>query len=116
MSSEDFVLQGIHIRLEPLGHHHTDGLVAASAGHPSLYKWSPVPQNKSDATKYIDTALAWKQGGTAVSFATIRVFDNTVIGSTRFWNIERWTWPEGHPSYARKAPDACEIGYTWLAH
>ncbi len=38
-----------------------------------------------------------------------------MIGSTRFWNIERWAWPEGHPSFVRSTPDACEIGYTWLA-
>ena len=41
--------------------------------------------------------------------------DETVIGSTRFWNIERWSWPAGHPSHGREVPDACEIGYTWLA-
>ena len=38
-----------------------------------------------------------------------------MIGSTRFFDIERWAWPEGHERYGRKFPDACEIGYTWLA-
>jgi N-acetyltransferase len=38
-----------------------------------------------------------------------------VIGSTRFWNIERWAWPADHPRHARPHPDACEIGYTWLS-
>jgi N-acetyltransferase len=37
-----------------------------------------------------------------------------VIGSTRFFNLERWSWPPGHASYGRGVPDACEIGYTWL--
>jgi RimJ/RimL family protein N-acetyltransferase len=50
-----------------------------------------------------------------VPFATVRLADDVVIGSTRFWNLERWSWPEGHPSHGRGAPDACEIGYTWLA-
>jgi len=45
----------------------------------------------------------------------VRLQDGVVIGSTRFWNIERWAWPEGHPSHGRGLPDACEIGYTWLA-
>ena len=40
--------------------------------------------------------------------------DNTVIGSTRFWNIEHWAWPQGHKFHGRETPDACEIGYTWL--
>jgi hypothetical protein len=31
----------------------------ASAGHPSLYQWRPVPLGKIEATSYIDTALAW---------------------------------------------------------
>jgi RimJ/RimL family protein N-acetyltransferase len=48
-------------------------------------------------------------------FATIRAEDGAVIGSTRFWNLERWSWPEGHKDYGRTMPDACEIGYTWLA-
>ena len=29
--------------------------------------------------------------------------------------MERWAWPEGHPLNGRDFPDACEIGYTWLA-
>jgi len=59
--------------------------------------------------------LAWRDAGTAVPFAIVRAEDDNVIGSTRFWNLERWAWPEGHPSHGRGLPDACEIGYTWLA-
>jgi len=115
MSAENATLQGKHIRLEPLESNHADGLARASATDPSLYRWSPVPQGVSEAKKYIDTALAWQQAGTAVPFAVIRVQDGAVIGSTRFWNIERWAWPQGHPDHGRGFPDACEIGYTWFA-
>jgi RimJ/RimL family protein N-acetyltransferase len=101
--------------LEPLEHRHSEGLVAASAGEGSLYRWSPVPQGTEEAKKYIETALAWQAAGTAVPFAIVRLVDQRVIGSTRFWNIERWSWPEGHPSHGRTTPDACEIGYTWYA-
>jgi RimJ/RimL family protein N-acetyltransferase len=42
-----------------------------------------------------------------------------VIGSTRFFDLERWAWPAGHARHVRsnenQTPDACEIGYTWLA-
>ncbi len=109
----NFVLEGQYVRLEPLECSHVDSLVAA-ASDPELYQWSPVPQTRAAAIKYVDTALAWRDSGTAVPFATVRVSDSTVIGSTRFWNVERWAWPDGHPSFGRDAPDACEIGYTWL--
>ena len=114
MGTETFVLHGTRIRLEPLDHRHVEGLVAAAAVDPSLYQWSPVPQGKVEATKYVETALAWRDAGTAVPFAIVRLDDGVVIGSTRFWNLERWAWPHGHPRHGRQSPDACEIGYTWL--
>ena len=73
-----------------------------------------MPQGEAEAVKYVDTALAWQTAETAVPFATVRIDDATVIGSTRFWNLERWAWPMGHPRHGRHEPDACEIGYTWL--
>jgi RimJ/RimL family protein N-acetyltransferase len=114
MGTESLLLSGRHVRLEPLDHRHVDGLAAASATDPSLYQWSPVPQGKAEAKSYVDTALAWRDAGTAMPFATVRVDDGAVIGSTRFFNLERWAWPPGHPRHSRQAPDACEIGYTWL--
>jgi len=107
-------LLGRYIRLEPLQPCHIDGLAAASASDPSLYRWSPVPQGRDGATDYVGTALAWRDAGTAVPFAIVRSNDGVVIGSSRFWNLERWSWPPGHPSHDRSLPDACEIGYTWL--
>jgi RimJ/RimL family protein N-acetyltransferase len=112
---ERFVLQGRHVRLEPMERKHADVFVAAVGTDHALYKWSPVPSNQAEADAYIETALAWREAGTAVPFATVRLSDNTVIGSTRFWNIERWVWPKSHPSHGRTTPDACEIGYTWLS-
>ena len=109
-----FMLTGHHVRLEPLEHRHVDGLVAAAAVDPSLYRWSPVPQGEAEAASYVDTALAWRDAGTAVPFATVRVDDGAVIGSTRFFDIERWAWPPRHARHGRSDPDACEIGYTWL--
>jgi RimJ/RimL family protein N-acetyltransferase len=114
VETEGLVLPGIHVRLEPLEHRHLDGLVAAAAADPSLYRWSPVPQGKVEAISYIDTALAWRDAGSAVSFAIIRVDDGVVIGSTRYWNMERWSWPQDHPRHGCQVLDACEIGYTWL--
>src|SRR5215472_10334520 len=104
---EDLVLRGRCVRLEPLEHRHIDGLVAAAAEDPSLYRWSPVPQGKTEALNYVDTALAWKNAGSAAPFAIVRLDNDAVIGSTRFWNLERWSWPPGHRSRGRTAPDAC---------
>jgi N-acetyltransferase len=115
MSAANILLPGKHIRLEPLEQRHVEGLAAAAAGDPSLYRWSPVPQGKAEAVRYVDTALAWLDAGSALPFAIVGAADGGVIGSTRFWNLERWAWPPGHPSHGRVAPDACEIGYTWLA-
>ena len=113
MTTENPILQGKYIRLEPLEHRHIDGLVAAAGDDSSLYQWSPVPRGAVEATSYVETALAWRDAGSAVPFAIIRIEGNIVIGSTRFWNLERWSWPQDHPSHGR-VPDACEIGYTWL--
>jgi RimJ/RimL family protein N-acetyltransferase len=115
MNTEDTTLQGKHVRLEPLEMRHVDALVSASAVDPSLYRWSPVPQGPVEAARYIETALAWKEAGTAVPFAIVRMEDGVVIGSTRFFSIEHWAWPERNPFHGRSAPDVCEIGYTWLS-
>jgi RimJ/RimL family protein N-acetyltransferase len=114
METQPLVLLGKHVRLEPLDRRHAGGLVAAAATDLSLYCWSPVPQGRDEVTRYIDTALAWREAGSALAFATIRVDDGAVIGSTRFWNLDRWDWPPGQPRHGRETPDACEIGYTWL--
>lgn len=114
MTTENLFLQGKHVRLEPLEHRHIDGLAAAAGNDASLYQWSPVPRGKVEATSYVETALAWRDAGSALPFAIVRIDCCAVIGSTRFWNLERWSWPQGHPSRGRGVPDACEIGYTWL--
>ena len=114
MGTTDIILQGSYVRLEPLEMRHVDGFVSAATADPSLYRWSPVPQGSVEAARYIETALAWKDAGTAVPFAIIRIEDGMVLGSTRFFSIEHWSWPEGHPNHGRGTPDVCEIGYTWL--
>src|ERR1700691_2318778 len=114
MQIPNLVLTGTHVRLEPLELRHLDDLVTAAAADPSLYQWSPVPQGEREAAQYIATAVAWGEAGSAVPFAIVRISDGVFIGSTRFWNLERWSWPQGHARHGRPAIDGCEIGYTWL--
>jgi N-acetyltransferase len=108
------VLQGRCFRLEPLSQDHADGLAAASAADPSLYRWTQAPQGIDEAARYIATALQLRDAGKAAPFATVRVSDGAVIGSTRFYDLERWAWPVGHGRYGREHADVGEIGYTWL--
>jgi N-acetyltransferase len=110
----DSTLTGSFVRLEPLAHRHVEGLVAAAAADPSLYTWSLVPQGRAAVGAYVETALAWRLAGTATPFAIRRLEDDRVIGTTRFFDETRWSWPVGHPRHGGPAPDVCEIGYTWL--
>jgi len=93
---------------------HLDSLVAASAADQALYQWSAVPVGRDAVSRYIETALSLRETGTAVPFATIRIADGAVLGSTRFFDIESWAWPDGHARHGRQFPDVCEIGHTWL--
>jgi RimJ/RimL family protein N-acetyltransferase len=111
------VLSGSHVRLEPLARSHVPGLVAAAGrgAELALYQWTTVPLSVTEMAQYVDAAIAWREVGAALPFASVRIADGAVIGSTRFFDIERWPWPAGHPQAARSGPDGCEIGYTWLA-
>jgi len=112
--ASNITLTGNDVRLEPLEMRHAAALASAAEGDQELYRWSPVPQGVAGAEQYIQTAHSWRDAGTAASFATVRLADNVVVGSTRFFNIEHWAWPKGHTLHRRTTPDACEIGYTWL--
>jgi N-acetyltransferase len=111
---EPIKLTGSHIELVPLDQGHAEALAAASAVDPSLYQWSAVPLGREAVETYIAKAVAWREAGTGLPFATMRRSDGDVIGSTRFFDMERWAWPPGHPRHGRTNPDTCEIGYTWL--
>ena len=108
------LLEGRYVRLEPLSHAHADGLAAAAAADTSLYRWTQAPQGAGEVARYIDAALQLRDAGKAAPFATVRVADGAVIGSTRFFDLERWAWPAGHERAGREHADVGEIGYTWL--
>jgi RimJ/RimL family protein N-acetyltransferase len=103
-------LSGDHVRLEPLGLQHVPGLLKAAGQDPSLYQWVLVPQDEPAMRRHVEAALAARNLGLAVPFTVVRQADETVIGATRFHQLDYWVRPE--PS---GLPDTCEIGYTWLA-
>jgi len=112
-------LPGQHVRLEPLSPSHASALHAVVQEDPDLYAWNVVPRDRATMESYIADALSGFSQGHMLPFAIVRrahgSHDERVVGCTRFFNIERWTWPPGHAEHGRAAPDVCEIGYTWLA-
>jgi N-acetyltransferase len=88
------------------------GLVGAAVGGADLYRWSAVPQDEAQLRRVVETAIAARDEGTAVPFAVVRMNDDLVIGSTRFFDFGYWAWPDGRD---RSGPGTCEIGYTWLS-
>jgi N-acetyltransferase len=108
------ILAGTHVRLEPLSRSHVPALLAAAREDPTLYAWSDIPQGVTEMAQYVDLAIAAREAGTGMPFATVRLADDSVTGSTRFFDIEHWSWPAGHPNARRGGADGCEIGYTWL--
>jgi len=67
-------------------------------------------------TRYITTAVTSFESGASLPFVNIRKDSpDTVVGSTRFMNLGYWADATGHPN-TLNAPDAVEIGSTWLSY
>lgn len=96
------ILEGAHVRLEPLTAAHIEPL-AAVAFDDELWRWTiNRVATMDDLTTYVQSALREQQAGTALPFATIERSSGRVIGSTRFGNIDM-------------ANRRAEIGWTWIA-
>jgi len=95
-------LTGPTIELRPLQLSHQEALVtAASDGELWTMKVTVVPGPQT-AGQYIATALAGQQAGTVMPFVIVKRETGQVVGSTRFWKIDRVN---------RKL----EIGHSWLS-
>jgi RimJ/RimL family protein N-acetyltransferase len=103
-------LVGRHVRLDPLGDHHRDGLLAAAGEPGTAAPLTWIPTDAAQVAAYVEQALAEQDAGTSVPFATVALPEGRVVGSTRFLNLRRWDW-----SGATEGPDVAEIGATWLA-
>ena len=91
-------------------------LVAAASGGRESYALTIVPADQAGMHAYVAEALAEQRARRAVPFATVERATARVVGSTRFGNLEYWTWPPGSPHQRPPdRPDAAEIGWTWLA-
>ena len=101
MKVEPVVLEGAHVRLEPLSRAHFAGLCEVGLAE-ELWRWIPLPvQTPSDMAGYIDLALREQANGVSLPFVQIEKDSGRVIGSTRYMNIE-------------KVHHRVEIGCTWI--
>jgi N-acetyltransferase len=102
MVVEPVILQGQHVRLEPLTPEHAAGLAEVGLDK-DLWKWIPTPVcTPEEMSAYVQTALQDQAAGTALPFALIEKSSGRTVGSTRYANIER-------------VHHRLEIGWTWVA-
>ncbi len=96
------LLAGRLVELRPLRRAHARALLEAAAdGRLWDLKVTAVP-DASTIDAYLDKALQGEQAGTVMPFVIVRRDTGAVVGSTRFWKIDR-------------ANRKLEIGHTWLA-
>jgi RimJ/RimL family protein N-acetyltransferase len=102
MKVEPVVLEGRHVRLEPLAREHCAGLCEVGLDE-QLWRWIPEPvRTTQEMTAYVETALKDQASGSALPFALMEKATGQVIGSTRYANIDR-------------VHHRVEIGWTWVA-
>ena len=109
MNVEPVVLEGKHVRLEPMRVDHLPALCDVGR-EPSLWKWTGnVVESAADIEMYVSNAMSERDLGTALPFVTIERVSGKVVGSTRFGNIDMlnlkaeigWTWI--NPQWQRSA-------------
>ena len=101
LTLQPVVLEGRHVRLEPLRHDHFDDLVDVALD-PEIWRWTTERAlSPEELRAWIDRALAMRDTGTAMPFATVALPHGKAIGGTRFATYS--------PGDRR-----VEIGWTWI--
>ena len=62
---------------------------------------------------WVQDTIAAREAGHELPFAIYSYAHERIVGSTRFYELERWRLPAENRQRDRR-PDACLIGYTWL--
>jgi RimJ/RimL family protein N-acetyltransferase len=102
MEISPVILEGRHVRLEPLSQAHEESLIAAAVDGELWNSTVTIVPSRATMSAYIASALDAQAQGLELPFVIIRKSPGQVVGSTRFYSIER--------DHRR-----VEIGYTWLA-
>ncbi|NWD27606.1 GNAT family N-acetyltransferase [Pseudomonas yamanorum] len=85
----EITLTGTTVELRPLQREHSAALVQAAAdGQLWNLKVTNVP-GPGTVEKYVDIALAGREAGTMMPFVIVRRDTGEVVGSTRFWKVDR---------------------------
>ena len=100
-------LSGRFVRLTPMAVDDVDGLLAAASEDRTTYGFTSVPEDRAAMRTQVEALIGSRDRGHDVPFTTRDARDDRIIGSTRF------LWLRSY--YDREAPDAVEIGGTWLA-
>src|SRR6202040_580266 len=101
MKVDPVVLEGVHVRLEPLSRTHVPGLCEVGLEE-ELWRWIPTSvRTAADMAAYVELALKEQADGVSLPFAQMERATGRVIGSTRYMNIER-------------THHRVEIGCTWI--
>lgn len=97
-------LEGSAVRLEPIRHEHADLFwQVAKNDIEDIFRWIPYSmKTREDFLALVDKALAEQERGESVVFSTVERTSGSVVGSTRFMNIDRIN-------------KRVEIGSTWIA-
>ena len=113
---DSVILEGRNVRLEPLSADYIPGLVQAANQSRDTYGFTYVPKDANAMRLYVETALAGRDDGSMLPFATIHPHTKRVVGSTRFHHAEFWDWPaDNSKQRSKQTPDVVNIGATWLA-
>jgi RimJ/RimL family protein N-acetyltransferase len=113
-------LKGCRVRLEPLSLSHVSALVQAATEARDSYDFTLVPAEDAAMARYVQAVLADQGTGWALPFAIYDLRSQAIIGSTRFLDLDYWSWPPAWPPgrttpRPHAIPTVAEIGSTWLA-
>ncbi len=121
MIVEPLMLEGQHVRLEPLSLEHHARLCEVGLDE-TIWRWYTAPVYTSEEMQtYIETALEEGVRGASLPFVTFERESNQAVGSTRYGNIDRtnrrleigWTWI--NPRWQRTRINT-EAKYLMLRH
>lgn len=102
MEISPVVLEGRDVRLEPLNTAHAEPLIAAANDGELWRSTVTIVPSRTTMADYLSSALTAQSQGRELPFVIVRKSFEKIVGTTRFYNIEREN-------------RTVEIGYTWLA-
>jgi RimJ/RimL family protein N-acetyltransferase len=97
------VLEGRHVRLEPLAESHVPALFGVGGRDDEVWRWlsAPTPRTEAELRGIVSRRLEDVDDGKRVAFAVVARDEGTAIGTT---NLHSWHRGDGR----------IEIGGTWF--